>query len=326
MLGDFSIRPMMRGGNGRAKTMPYPRAGHSFTTESDSDEDSSSITRNKRGRSLFRRFADKFSSSKSRAASQASARAQQMRNDSAQGRSSAQSRVSSQARTSGRPSSISARSMSDYSSASSAGRSSSSTASKATSFSSNEVDPRLQKRMSLLSLTNPTSQLRAENTPRVAKRSVLQHGPTMSAKRGIEQEWELYRTLPDWYQHHGSEQQRLGHQLLLGQLLSKTDLLGGHDVLPSNVTVDMLVTRWTTVPRRETIASSSQPPSMPQKPSQGSTGFPQMQAPPLDVDRRIRNAEFLEQLGLAGGIRREQMQRVRKEQSVPALYRGDIAV
>lgn len=152
----------------------------------------------------------------------------------------------------------------------------------------------------------------------------------MSAKRGIEQEWEAFRNVEEWQQGAGNDEQRLSHQLLLGQLLSKTELQG-RDFLAPNVTVDMLVTRWTTVPRRDTIASSSQAPQLrnPAHESLGSSsqghGVPPL---PLDFNLRIRNDEEVEAFRLADGIRRraaEPMPRIRKEQSVPALYRRQIS-
>jgi hypothetical protein len=74
----------------------------------------------------------------------------------------------------------------------------------------------------------------------------------MSAKRGIELEWDGLKMKGDWDDGTDVEDRYLGHQLLMSQLSSKAGL-PRQAALPTPAIVDMLVMRWTTSPthRRE---------------------------------------------------------------------------
>jgi hypothetical protein len=127
----------------------------------------------------------------------------------------------------------------------------------ATSY-SNTSSPRTpHTRPSLLSITNPIITPGDGALQRVKKVSYM-HGPTMSAKRGIELEWDELKMKGDWDEGTGLDERRLGHQLLMNQLSSKAGL-PRQGIMPTPAVVDMLVMRWTTSPthRRESYLGAS---------------------------------------------------------------------
>lgn len=217
--------------------------------ESDSsDAETSSTCSERRGRSVFQRIARRISRSSSRFFSRSPSPVRRHQEGS-RTRPPRASRANSGASSLARSHSSSTRSTSDLSSNSSAARSYSSSSSTGTAF-SQLSDLAIQKKFSLLSITNPV-QVQTDVVSKGLKRVSWQHGPTMSAKRGIELEWEAIKSQgEEWEEGNGSEERRLGHQLLLSQLTAKATIQN-RDALPPTVTVDMLVSRWTTVPRRD---------------------------------------------------------------------------
>ncbi|TID18289.1 hypothetical protein E2P81_ATG06221 [Venturia nashicola] len=198
----------------------------------------------KRGRSIFKRLANHLSRPASRKeCSPSSTRSPYIRE-----RPQLASRVALD-RSLNRSHSSSARSTSDLSAGSA--KSSSSSSSAPTS------NPPAPQRLRLLAITNPYPLVQAN---RGTGNSSWQHGPTMSAKRGIELEWAAVKNKErgdEWEQGTGAEERRLGKQLLLNQLESKA-AMQSHSILAPTVTVEMLVSRWTTVPRRDAGAGPMQ--------------------------------------------------------------------
>jgi len=210
-------------------------------SESDcSDIETSSDCSEKRGRGIFRRIVRRLSGSLRRPSNSASP-------PSSAKRPAAASRVQSERSTLTRSRSNSAKSTSEHSSNSSGARSWSSSSSM--SNTSRPALPNTRTRPSLLSITNPIVRLE-DGTIQTVKRVSFQHGPTMSAKRGIDLEWESIKSKGRWEEGTGSEERRLGHQLLLNQLSSKA-ARPHRDTLSTVAIVDMLVMRWTTSPRHK---------------------------------------------------------------------------
>jgi hypothetical protein len=209
---------------------------------SDSDADMPQ----KRGRSIFRRIAKHLSRPSSRAESgSSSARSPQTRE-----RPQLSKQLNSE-RSLNRSHSSSTKSSSELS------------AGSAKSFSSSSSVPTMQssnpqpQRLRLLAITNPYPLIQASKG---TINSSWQHGPTMSAKRGIELEWAVVKSKEEdneWEQGTGSEERRLGRQLLLNQLEHKAAMQSRNALAPT-VTVEMLVSRWTTVPRRDAGAGPMQ--------------------------------------------------------------------
>jgi len=222
--------------------------------ESDtSDAETSSNYSQKRGRNLFRRIARHLSKSSHKSKS-SSAR----RGGPSSARPSIASQVSSEAKSITRSHSSSTKSSSNLSAGSSAGKSVSSASSVATT--GYQSDPLGPKRLRLLSITNPVPLIQPSTFSKASNKMLWQHGPTMSAKRGIELEWELVKCRgkdEQWEEDTGSEERRLGQQLLLNQLASKA-AMPNRNALPPTMTVEMLVSRWTTVPRRDSNAGAMQ--------------------------------------------------------------------
>jgi hypothetical protein len=201
----------------------------------------------KRGRSIFRRIARHLSRPSSRAESGSSS----VRNPQTRERPQLNSQVTSE-RSLNRSHSSSTKSSSELSAGSA--RSWSSSSSIPTMQSSNPPGP---QRLRLLAITNPYPLIQASKG---TINSSWQHGPTMSAKRGIELEWAVVKSKEqedEWEQGNGSEERRLGRQLLLNQLESKAAMQNRNALAPT-VTVEMLVSRWTTVPRRDAGAGPMQ--------------------------------------------------------------------
>lgn len=193
----------------------------------------------KRGRSIFKRIA-KHLSRPSRTGSGSSS----TRNPYTRDRPQLASQVALD-RSLNRSHSSSTKSSSDLSAGSARSWSSSSTAPT-----SQPSDPPAPQRLRLLAITNPYPLIQAS---RGIANSSWQHGPTMSAKRGIELEWAAVKNKEqddEWEQGTGAEERRLGKQLLLNQLESKAAMQSRNALAPT-VTVEMLVSRWTTVPRRD---------------------------------------------------------------------------
>jgi hypothetical protein len=218
------------------------------SSESDnSDLDASSDDSNERGRGIFRRIVRRLSGSQS---SKRSANTSPIAFNGSASRPTLNSRLQSERSTLARSRSNSSKSVSDHSSNSSTARSWNSTI--ATTY-SNTSSPRTHIRPSLLSITNPIS-TSDDGGPQRVKKVSYKHGPTMSAKRGIELEWEGLKMKGDWDEGTGIEDRRLGHQLLMSQLSSKAGL-PRQAALSTPAIVDMLVMRWTTSPthRRESF-------------------------------------------------------------------------
>jgi hypothetical protein len=223
------------------------------SSESDnSDAESNSDCSEKRGRSIVRRIVRRLSGSKSKSSSQPASlsRSALSRNATAT-RPPLGSKAQSDRMTLGRSRSSSAKSMSENSSNSSAARSwNSSTSSAPPSRQPSRASG--YTRPSLLSITNPVITT-INGVPQRVKSVSWKHGPTMSAKRGIELEWDALKMEGDWDEGTGLEERRLGHQLLLSQLSSKV-ALPRRDTLSTPAIVDMLVSRWTTSPSRREVS------------------------------------------------------------------------
>lgn len=203
----------------------------------------------KRGRSLFKRIAKHLSNPSSRADS----RSPSTRSPHTRERPQFASHVALDGSLN-RSHSSSAKSSSDLSAGSARSSSSSSSTSGPTSQPSELSAP---PRLRLLAITNPYPLIQAS---RGTTNSSWQHGPTMSAKRGIELEWAAVKSKEadsEWEQGTGAEERRLGKQLLLNQLKSKA-AMQSHNAFPPTVSVEMLVSRWTTVPRRNAGAGPMQ--------------------------------------------------------------------
>lgn len=201
----------------------------------------------KRGRSIFKRIAKHLTRPSSRAESPSP------RNPYIKDRRQVASQVALD-KSLNRSHSSSTKSSSDLSAGSARSWSSSSSSSGPTS---QPTDPPAPQRLRLLAITNPYPLIQAN---RGAANSSWQHGPTMSAKRGIELEWAAVKSKEqegEWEQGTGAEERRLGKQLLLNQLQSKAAMQSPHALAPT-VTVEMLVSRWTTVPRRDAGAGPMQ--------------------------------------------------------------------
>jgi hypothetical protein len=222
--------------------------------ESDgSDMESSSDCSNERGRSIFRRIVRRLSGSRSSSAKITRSKPTARAGNAA--RPTLHSRIQSERSTLARSHSNSSKSTSGHSSSSSTARSWNSSASTTSTYT--HTSTLAHTRPSLLSITNPIIKTNDGRPLRVKKVS-YKHGPTMSAKRGIELEWDGLKMKGDWDEGTGSEERRLGHQLLISQLSSKAGL-PRQQTLSTAAIVDMLVMRWTTSPmhRRESYLGST---------------------------------------------------------------------
>jgi hypothetical protein len=234
-----------------------------------SDLDTSFDDTNERGRSIFKRIVRRLSGSRS--TSRATNSSPIARNGNVS-RPTLNSRIQSERSTLARSSSNSSKSTSDHSSNSSTARSWHSAGTMATAY-TNASRPQALTRPSLLSITNPI--ITNDSVPQRVKKVSYKHGPTMSAKRGIELEWDGLKMKGDWDYGTGVEDRRLGHQLLMSQLSSKVGLRG-QTALSTPAIVDMLVMRWTTSPthRRESyLGVSSSSASASNAPSQATFNF-----------------------------------------------------
>ncbi|KAF2429144.1 hypothetical protein EJ08DRAFT_698509 [Tothia fuscella] len=225
------------------------------SSESDnSDAESDSDSSEKRGRSIFRRIVRRLSGSKDKKHCNSqpnSLTRTTLRRNGTIARPTMGSKAHSERPALGRSRSSSAKSTSEHSSNSSGARSwNSSTSTAPPSYPAPR--PSFQQRPSLLSITNPRIVILNGGVQRVKSVS-WKHGPTMSAKRGIELEWDALKMDGDWDEGTGSDERRLGHQLLLSQLSSRV-ALPRRDTLSTPAIVDMLVSRWTTSPSRREVS------------------------------------------------------------------------